>query len=132
MDTGASAQVVALWNKADQEEAVSSKTLVSVLAAALAVTVPAASAHTLSKATARHEAAKVGTPLSKSVGGVAVYDCDRRSVHAFLCRISVVARGGDVCVAAVRVAYRRHDSRAVRHRTVSGPTCQPPELLGVD
>ena len=102
--------------------------LVSTLAIAAAVAVPAAEAHTLSKAAAKREAAKAGAALARQMGGTPVYDCTRRSGHAFTCRISVLGREGDVCVTVVRVAYRSHRSRKVTRRVVSGPICEPPEL----
>ena len=104
------------------------KALVSTLAVAAAAAVPAADAHTLSKATAKREAAKTGVTLARDMGGTPVYDCTRRSNHAFNCRISVVGREADVCVTVVRVAYRSHRSRRVSRRIVSGPVCEPPEL----
>ena len=104
------------------------KALVSTLAVAAATAVPAADAHTLSKATAKREAAKVGAVFASEMGGTPVYDCTRRSDHAFSCRISVVGREADVCVTVVRVAYRNHKSRRVSRRIVSDPVCVPPEL----
>ena len=109
----------------------SSKALVSTLAIAATVAVPAASAHTLSKATARREAAKAGAVLARDFGGSPVVDCTRRTEHAFSCRISVVGVDGDVCVSVVRVAYRGRDDRRISRRTVSGPVCSPPELPGI-
>jgi hypothetical protein len=105
--------------------------LVSSLAIAAAVAVPVADAHPLSKATAKRGATKAGSALARAVGGSAVYDCNRRSIHAFTCRISAVSREGDVCVTVVRVAYRDHSSRTLSRRVVSGPDCQPPELPGL-
>jgi hypothetical protein len=110
---------------------VSSKALVSTLAIAATVAVPAASAHTLSKATAKREAAKSGAVLARDFGGSPVVDCRRRSDHAFNCRVSVVGVEGDVCVSVIRVAYRGRHDRRVSRSTVSGPVCTPPELLGI-
>ena len=109
----------------------SSRPLVSSLAIAAAVAVPVADAHTLSKATAKHAATKAGSALARAVDGAVVYDCTRRSAHAFTCRISAVSREGDVCVTVVRVAYRNHRSRTLSRRVLSGPDCQPPELPGL-
>ena len=104
------------------------KALVSVLAVAAAAAVPVAEAHTLSKATAKREAAKIGAVFASELGGAPVYDCERRSSHAFSCRISVVGREADVCMTVVRVAYRNHKSRRVSRRIVGDPVCLPPEL----
>jgi hypothetical protein len=104
------------------------KALISTLAVAAAVAVPVADAHTLSKAAAKREAAKVGSALATDLGGTPVYDCARRSGHAFSCRISVVGREADVCLTVVRVAYRSHRSRRISRRIASGPVCEPPEL----
>ena len=108
-----------------------SKALVSTLAIAAAVAVPAAEAHTLSKAAAKREAAKAGAALARDVGGSPVYECTRVGDHAFTCRISVVSREGDVCVSVVRVSYRSRDSRRVSRRVVRGPVCEPPELPSI-
>jgi hypothetical protein len=109
---------------------VSLKTLVSTVAIAAAVAAPAANAHTLSKATAKREAAKSGTVLANSIGalGATVYDCTRRSEHAVRCRIGAVAFDGAICVSVVRVAYRNHKSDTPTRRVVNGPDCTPPEL----
>ena len=104
------------------------KALVCTVAIAAAVAVPVADAHTLSKAKAKQAAAKTGAVLAHEMGGTPVYDCTRRSEHAFSCRISVVGRELDVCVTVVRVAYRSHRSRRVSRRVVSPPVCEPPEL----
>ena len=109
----------------------STKALVSTIAIAAAVVVPVADAHTLTKATARHAATRAGAVFAQDVGGTPVYDCTRRSQHAFNCRVSAVSGDGDVCVTVVRVAYRDHRSQRVSRRTVSGPTCQSPELSGL-
>lgn len=109
----------------------STKALVSTIAIAAAVAVPVADAHTLTKATARHAASKAGAAMAQDIGGTAVYDCTRRTQHAFSCRVSAVSGDGDVCVTVVRVAYRDHRSRRVSRRTVSGPTCASPELPAV-
>lgn len=109
----------------------SSKALVSTIAIAAAVVVPVADAHTLTKADAKRAAAKVGTSLARDLGGSPVYDCTRRSDHAFRCRISVVTREGDVCVTVVRVAYRGESARRPSRRVVSGPTCESPELPNI-
>lgn len=110
----------------------SSKTLVSTLAVAAAVAAPVADAHTLSKSTAKHEAAKSGTALAKNVGalGATVYGCTRRSEHAVRCSLGAVAFDGAVCVSAVKVAYKNHKAETPRRRVVSGPDCQPVELPG--
>jgi hypothetical protein len=109
---------------------VSLKKLVSTVAIAAAVAAPAANAHTLSKATAKHEAAKAGTALAKSIGApeATVYDCTRRSEHAFRCRVGAVAFDGAICVSVVRVAYKNHKSDKPTRRVVDGPDCTPPEL----
>jgi hypothetical protein len=111
---------------------VSSKTLVSTLAIAAAVAAPVADAHTLSKTNAKREAAKSGTSLAKHVGalGATVYDCTRRSEHAFRCSIGAVAFDGAVCTSVVKVAYKNHKSETPTRRIVSGPDCQPVELPG--
>jgi hypothetical protein len=106
----------------------SSKALVSSLAIAAAVAVPVADAHTLSKATAKREAAKFGVRLARSVGGQPVYDCTRRGAHVVVCRVSVVALDGAVCVSRVRVAFTDRRGRTVSRRVVSGPDCEPPGL----
>jgi hypothetical protein len=115
----------------DQEEAVSRKVLISTIAIAAAVAVPVADAHTLSKSDAKRAAARVGTALARDLHGSAVYDCTRRSDHAFRCRISIVTLDGDVCVTVVRVAYRGEDARRPTRRVVSGLTCEPPELPSI-
>jgi hypothetical protein len=123
---------VSLWNQtAEQEDALSTRALVPTLVIAVAVAVPAADAHTLSKAAAKREAAKVGVSLARDVGGAPVYDCRRRSAHAFVCRISVVGLEGDVCVTAVRVSYRNRRDRRLSRRVVRPLECQPPELPGI-
>ncbi len=109
----------------------STKALVSTLTIALAVAAPAASAHTLSKSSAKRHAVRAGGALIGSIGGSPVYDCERRNAHAFICRISVVALEGDVCSATVRVAYRGHEDRTVSRRVLSGPVCEPPEVAGI-
>lgn len=109
----------------------STKALVSTVALAAAMGVPAAEAHTLSKATATRVAAKSGHHLARSVGGSPVYDCTRRSGHAFVCTISLVTADGAVCATRVRVAYRHRRGRSVSRRALSGPTCEPPGLPGV-
>ena len=109
----------------------SSKALVSTVAIAAAVAAPAANAHTLSKADAQREAAKSGVSLARSLGGQPVYDCDRRSAHVVVCRVSVVAADGAACVSVVRVAYRGHRDRKLSRRVVSGPDCELPELDGL-
>lgn len=108
----------------------SSKTLVSTVALAAAVAAPVADAHTLSKATAKREAAKAGVALANRVGapGATVYDCTRRSEHTFRCRIGAVAFDGAICVSVVRVAYKNHQSTTPTRRVVDGPECTPPEL----
>ena len=110
----------------------SSKTLVSTLAVAAAVAAPVADAHTLSKATAKQEAAKSGTAMAKHVGalGATVYDCTRRAQHAFRCSIGAVAFDGTICVSVVKVAYKNHKSDTPMRKIVSGPDCEPPELPG--
>lgn len=107
----------------------SGKGLVALAAVtAAAVAVPVASAHTLPKAAAKREAAKVGTPLGESVGGAPVYQCARRSEHVVVCEISVVGADGAVCVTRVRMAYRDARERRIGRRVLSGPECTPPEL----
>jgi hypothetical protein len=110
----------------------SSKALVSAVAIAVAVAVPVADAHTLSKATAKREAAKAGAAALRDLGGAPVTDCTRRSGHVVVCRVSVVAPAGDVCVTVVRVAYSGHRDRTLSRRVLSGPECEPPELAGLD
>ena len=108
----------------------SSRTLVVTVAIAAVVAVPVADAHTLSKATAKREAAKSGAVLANVVGasGATVYDCTRRSQHAFRCRIAAVAFDGAVCESIVKVAYKNHKSTTPTRRVVSGPECTPPEI----
>ena len=110
----------------------SRKTLVSTLAIAAAVAAPVADAHTLSKTTAKREAAKSGTALAKQVGalGATVYDCTRRSEHKFRCSIGAVAFDGAVCTSVVKVAYKNHQAETPTRKIVSGPDCQPVELPG--
>ena len=110
----------------------SSKTLVSTLAVAAAIAAPVADAHTLSKATAKREAAKSGTALANQVGalGATVYDCTRRSEHAFRCSIGAVAFDGGICVSVLKVAYKNHKSETPTRKIVSGPDCEPPQLPG--
>jgi hypothetical protein len=100
------------------------------MAIAASVAAPAANAHTLSKATAKDEAAKAGTALANSIGalGATVYDCNRRSEHKFRCRIGAVAFDGAICVSVVRVAYKNHKSDTPTRRVVDGPDCTPVEL----
>ncbi len=109
----------------------SSRTLVSAVAIALAVAVPVADAHTLSKAAAKQEAARSGAVLARGLGGspAAVYDCERRTVHAFRCRLGVVALDGAICVSVVRIAYPSHRASSATTRVVRGPDCEPPELI---
>jgi hypothetical protein len=106
----------------------SSKALVSTIAIAAAVVVPAASAHTLSKAAAKREAAKAAAALA---GGAPAVECRRRTSHAFLCKVSVVTAAGDVCVTTVRVAYRGHRDRTLSRRVVGAPACETPEIGGI-
>ena len=111
----------------------SRRTLFSVVAIALAVAVPVADAHTLTKATAKREAAKTGAKLAGQLDGLpaTIYDCTRRSKHAFRCHIGIVTFDGAVCVSVVRVAYPNHDAETPTRRIVRGPDCEPPELLGL-
>ena len=109
----------------------SSKALVSTIAIAAAVAVPVADAHTLTKATAKKSAQRVGTALARDLGGRAVYDCTRRSDHAFRCKISIVTLDGDVCVTIVRVAYKSESAEKPIRRVVSGPSCSSPELPNI-
>ena len=109
----------------------SSKMLISTVVIAAAVAAPVADAHNLSKSTAKREAAKSGVALSKSIGGLpaTVYDCARLSTHAFTCRIGAVGFDGTICTSTVKVAYRKHSSETPTRRVVSGPDCEPPELI---
>jgi hypothetical protein len=109
----------------------SSKALVSTIAIAAAVAVPAASAHTLSKATAKREATKAVAALAGDLGGAPVVQCTRKSDHVFVCQVSAVTGAGDVCVTTVRVAYRGRHDRKVSRRVLGGPTCETPEIGGI-
>ena len=108
-----------------------SKVLIFTVMVAAAVAAPVADAHTLSKSTAKREAAKSGVALSKSIGGLpaTVYDCSRLSQHAFTCRLGAVGFDGTVCTSMVKVAYRRHSSETPTRRVIEGPDCEPPERL---
>ena len=109
----------------------SSRTLISTVVITAAVAAPIADAHTLSKSTAKSEAAKAGAALSRSIGGLpaTVFGCARESKHAFTCKLGAVGFDGTVCTSVVKVAYRRHSSETPTRRVIEGPDCEPPELL---
>jgi hypothetical protein len=121
--------LVALWRQApDQEDEVTRKALLSVVAATAAAAAPAAHAHTLSNTVAKQEAQKTGAGLAKDLGGVPVYKCTRKGDHKVDCQISLVTLDGAACVSTVRVSYKNHRAKKLASKVISGPDCSPPEI----